>query len=663
MIDSNGTEDQVLRTDEPELESIPGSQPRSERRRRIAREHHSHRPTLEVVLVEIDWVVFGPFEIKPWYPSPYLIDQLQHLQASLNPNLDRSPSDHHRSSHPFNPTRSLELAPILKRHTNGRFQRKNPIKKRPPRPPSTQDLGNPAHHHHHQSSIPLTSPLHSPAVQNPRSIGQSLDSVARPRTRDPRHPSPRNPSPDSLSSITSSSAHSAPSNLPSNQTHSPSNYYPSPQPHPSSLTSQLPTQPPPTTCNKNRQLTRSTPPSSSLKLYVCEGCLKYLSSPNSYLQHKIRCRVTHPPGRKVYQSHDLIIREVDGSNAKLYCQCLCLFGKLFIDHKYIFFDVEGFKFYVLTIEDKGAQREDIVGYFSKEKISYDGYNLACIVTLPPYQKKGYGTLLIEFSYELDRFEAEVDENRLASGNYTNSYLGTPERPLSELGAKGYLSFWTSVLVRFFRTLFRPPPPRIEDELFKDHSNSGSSPTNPRAQHPSSSSMMIEITLEEISRSTRLRPDDVAFALISSGLTKLRKSVNDSPIVPHSPSSSLYRSSHPSSAESHLPIDQNPTRGHQPSICINDVQHDEVENLVIIITPELVEQVARDAKVKRAILDPRHVLLNYPNPHDPLGHLQPSHLELDHPHPSSTYLEFSDPPDGDVTPAQLRSIARRKTFTP
>lgn len=33
----------------------------------------------------------------------------------------------------------------------------------------------------------------------------------------------------------------------------------------------------------------------------------------------------------------------------------------------------------------------------QEKVSYDDYNLACIITLPPYQKKGYGILMIEFS--------------------------------------------------------------------------------------------------------------------------------------------------------------------------------------------------------------------------------------------------------------------------
>lgn len=52
-------------------------------------------------------------------------------------------------------------------------------------------------------------------------------------------------------------------------------------------------------------------------------------------------------------------------------------------------------FYILT--DADAHRDHFLAYFSQEKISYDDYNLACIVTLPPYQKRGYGMLLIEFS--------------------------------------------------------------------------------------------------------------------------------------------------------------------------------------------------------------------------------------------------------------------------
>lgn len=36
----------------------------------------------------------------------------------------------------------------------------------------------------------------------------------------------------------------------------------------------------------------------------------------------------------------------------------------------------------------------------QEKESTEDYNVACILTLPPYQRKGYGKLLIEFSKHL-----------------------------------------------------------------------------------------------------------------------------------------------------------------------------------------------------------------------------------------------------------------------
>ena len=34
-----------------------------------------------------------------------------------------------------------------------------------------------------------------------------------------------------------------------------------------------------------------------------------------------------------------------------------------------------------------------MGYFSKEKESANNYNLACILTLPQHQRKGYGKAL------------------------------------------------------------------------------------------------------------------------------------------------------------------------------------------------------------------------------------------------------------------------------
>ena len=39
----------------------------------------------------------------------------------------------------------------------------------------------------------------------------------------------------------------------------------------------------------------------------------------------------------------------------------------------------------------------------QEKESTEDYNVACILTLPPYQRKGYGKLLIEFSWYLFEF--------------------------------------------------------------------------------------------------------------------------------------------------------------------------------------------------------------------------------------------------------------------
>ena len=68
-------------------------------------------------------------------------------------------------------------------------------------------------------------------------------------------------------------------------------------------------------------------------------------------------------------------------------------------------------------------------------MSYDGYNLACIIAFPPYQRKGYGMLMIEFSYELSRRAGKI---------------GTPERPLSDLGLRSYLTYWVSSIIRFLR---------------------------------------------------------------------------------------------------------------------------------------------------------------------------------------------------------------------
>ncbi len=169
------------------------------------------------------------------------------------------------------------------------------------------------------------------------------------------------------------------------------------------------------------------------KLFLCEFCLKYMKKKKTLLRHRLKCDLRHPPGNEIYRNENLSMFEVDGKKSKIYCQNLCLLAKLFLDHKTLYYDVEPFLFYILTeCDNKGCH---IVGYFSKEKNSPDDYNLACILTLPPFQRKGYGRLLIAFAYELSKKENKA---------------GTPERPLSDLGQLSFRSYWTSTLLELLR---------------------------------------------------------------------------------------------------------------------------------------------------------------------------------------------------------------------
>jgi len=165
----------------------------------------------------------------------------------------------------------------------------------------------------------------------------------------------------------------------------------------------------------------------------------------------------------------LSVFEADGAKSKLYCQNLCLLAKLFLDHKTLYYDVDHFLFYILTWNDDTGSH--IIGYFSKEKHCSQKNNVSCIMILPQYQSYGYGRFLIEFSYLLSKKEKT---------------LGTPEKPLSDLGKISYLNYWKYSIL----------------SVIKDKT---------------------DVSLKEISEATNMTIDDVVYALKHNHLMKRKDS--------------------------------------------------------------------------------------------------------------------------------------------
>lgn len=212
-------------------------------------------------------------------------------------------------------------------------------------------------------------------------------------------------------------------------------------------------------------------------VYLCEFCLDNFGRRSQLIRHRTtagKCPISHPPGNEIYRNGSLSFWEIDGHKQKTYCRRLCLLSKLFLDHKTLFYDVDPFLFYILT--ENSARGSRILGYFSKEKESLEKYNLACILTLPQHQRKGFGRLLIEFSYELSKREGRI---------------GSPEKPLSDLGLLSYRSFWSEVLVGILK---------------ETHSGRKSE------KKPTGTAVISEISIDQLSALTSFTTDDILHTL-------------------------------------------------------------------------------------------------------------------------------------------------------
>ncbi|KAK3290642.1 acyl-CoA N-acyltransferase [Chaetomium fimeti] len=303
---------------------------------------------------------------------------------------------------------------------------------------------------------------------------------------------------------------------------------------------------------------RDSHPPMLNRLYVCPRCFKYSKELVTWWEHVRWCEqqgylpgnkiYTHPKGKRtvmvpsgpapkqgrgkrgsvgqrmvqevVQDEGEWSIREVDGEDDVLFCQNLSLFAKLFLDNKSVFFDVTGFKYFLLvhtpppphpssthtapTATDPeitaphntGTNRGQIVGFFSKEKMSWDNNNLACILVFPPWQRKGLGSLLMGISYEISRREG---------------VLGGPEKPISDLGKRGYKHFWAGEICRWLLTL----SPHTTTVTTTTTASADGDEEAPAAR----SDPEIVVDVEACSQATWIAPEDCLGVLREMGLAE------------------------------------------------------------------------------------------------------------------------------------------------
>jgi len=262
------------------------------------------------------------------------------------------------------------------------------------------------------------------------------------------------------------------------------------------------------------------------RLYVCPNCFRYTPNVDHYVLHlqhhetrfqqQIETSPVPKSALKVYEWEGYAVWEVDGEIEKLYCQNLSLFGKLFLEQKSVFFDTGGFKYYVLTytppapvpppvakgrgrkrsssiFDQAEAFKSQVLGFFSKENLSWDSNNLACILIFPPFQHRQLGKLLMAVSYKLSGWEWE------------GGIIGGPEKPLSTMGRKSYLRFWSERIARF---------------IMGQTADADARKVFPKSRTTTVKARKEEMTIKDIGDRTGMLGEDVVAALNTMGICKV-----------------------------------------------------------------------------------------------------------------------------------------------
>ncbi|KPI85111.1 putative Histone acetyltransferase [Leptomonas seymouri] len=217
--------------------------------------------------------------------------------------------------------------------------------------------------------------------------------------------------------------------------------------------------------------------------FLCPFSLRIFSTyaQMHYETRTYRAGRLRPPGEEIYrdEARGLSLFRINGSQHVTYCRHLFLIGKSFLENKLAGHDVHSYYFYVVClhhryfphyVSDESAMY--FAGFFTWEK-HVSEYNLACIATLPCFGRRAVprrpppppasppanpsgcqahsyvassspppqvpyniGQFMIAASYELA---------------YRRKQIGTPEKPLSDLGAAAYQHYWRHALVRWMKT--------------------------------------------------------------------------------------------------------------------------------------------------------------------------------------------------------------------